>query len=83
MCVIRTLSAALVCVNRTRMCDLTDLREGGFHRELIYGGVSRGTITLTYREYANDMARPAFTQELNYDLADGEEIGFRGASPLN
>ena len=29
--------------------------------------------------FSDDMARPAFTQDLTYDLADGDEIGFRGA----
>lgn len=50
-----------------------------FQKELIYTGVSRNTITLVYREYINDFARPAFTQELKYDLADGDIIGFKGA----
>lgn len=49
-----------------------------FRQELIYGGVSKGSVRLTYREFKGDLARPAFTQELSYDLADGNEIGFRG-----
>ena len=53
--------------------------ENTIKRELVYGGVSQGTITISYREYANDMARPAFFQELRYDLKDGDEIGFKGA----
>ena len=51
----------------------------GFRRELIYGGVSQGTVSLSYREFINDMARPAFSQDLRYDLGAGSEIGFRGA----
>ena len=26
-----------------------------------------------------DLARPAFSQELRYDLKDGDEIGYKGA----
>src|ERR1700674_5426084 len=37
-------------------------------QELIYGGVAGNTIKVTYREYGNNMARPAFSQELQYDL---------------
>lgn len=50
-----------------------------FRRELVYSGTSQGTISLLYREYFKDMARPEFSQELHYDLKDGDEIGFRGA----
>lgn len=52
---------------------------GGFRRELIYGGVAKGVLTLSYREFVNDMARPAFTQVLTYDLAEGDEIAYQGA----
>ena len=51
----------------------------GFRREILYTGGSRGTVTFQYREFMHDMARPAFSQELSYDLAAGNEIGFRGA----
>jgi len=53
--------------------------ENTLKRELVYSGVSQGTITISYREYKNDMARPAFFQELKYDLKDGDEIGFLGS----
>lgn len=49
-----------------------------FTRELIYGGISQGTISITYREFLDGTARPAFTQELKYDLAQGDEIGYKG-----
>lgn len=52
---------------------------GGFRRELLYGGVSQGSISLEYREFFDDFARPAFSQTLRYDLNEGREIGFRGA----
>lgn len=50
-----------------------------FQSELVYTGRSQNTVTVLYREYANDLARPAFTQELRYDLAEPGEVGFRGA----
>ena len=57
------------------------LRSGdnSFKRELIYTGVSQGTIILLYREFKNDIARPAFSQELRFDLKEGDEIGYKGA----
>lgn len=50
-----------------------------FRRELIYSGRSGTTISLTYREFSDDMARPAFSQELRYDIGAEPEVGFRGA----
>ncbi len=50
-----------------------------FSKELIYGGVSQNTITISYREFSDNTARPAFTQELKYDLSQSDPIGFRGA----
>lgn len=48
-------------------------------KELIYTGVSKNVISLVYREYQNDLARPAFSQDLKYDLGEGRVIGFKGA----
>ena len=52
---------------------------GSLKRELSYSGISQGSITLEYREFINDMARPAFSQTLRYDLNEGREVGFRGS----
>ena len=39
-----------------------------FRRLLIYSGVSGGALRLSYREFSNDMARPAFTEDLTIPL---------------
>lgn len=51
--------------------------KGSFKQELIYNGKSQNTIKLSYREFKDDFARPAFSQELTYDLSEGKIIGFR------
>lgn len=48
-------------------------------KELIYGGLSQKAISISYREFIDGTARPAFTQDLRYDLSEGDVIGFRGA----
>jgi hypothetical protein len=53
--------------------------EDGFKRELLYSGLSQKTISLSYREFSGGIARPAFSQELKYDLNDGNEIGYKGS----
>ena len=56
--------------------------DAGFRRELLYSGVSKGTISLEYKEFSNNLARPAFSQEVKYDLSEGNEVGFKGARIL-
>lgn len=63
--------------NFLRRADKVYLR-GSFKQELIYNGKSKDTIKLSYREYKEDWARPAFSQDLTYDLSEGKIIGFRG-----
>jgi len=44
----------------------------------MYEGVSNKSLRLAYREYINDLARPAFFQSVNYDIASlPETIAFR------
>lgn len=52
----------------------------GFKSELVYQGVAAGVLRLLYREYSENLARPAFQQELTYTMeAQGPtEVGFRG-----
>ena len=51
--------------------------KGSFKQELIYNGKSQNTIKLTYREFKDDFARPAISQELTYDLSEGKIIEYR------
>ncbi|WP_431287173.1 hypothetical protein [Roseateles chitinivorans] len=52
-----------------------------FKYVVLYQGISRGTIKVSFREFKNDLARPAFTQDVFYDLnTDGTGvIAFKGA----
>lgn len=50
-----------------------------FKRELVYSGISQNTLSILYREFIDGTARPAFSQELKYDLSQGNTIGYKGA----
>lgn len=54
------------------------IRAAGYlNFELIYSGVTKDSIRLLYREYTqNDLARPAFSQDLVYER-DAKTIRFR------
>lgn len=65
-----------VVVNKS---TIDEVSTDSLKMELVYGGMSQKVISISYREFKNDFARPAFTQELKYDLNEGDTIGFRGA----
>jgi len=46
-------------------------------QSLTYSGKQGMVIKIFYRETSNDIARPAFTQELTYDITDDRVITFR------
>jgi hypothetical protein len=50
-----------------------------FKKELVYTGVSQKVVSILYREFNEDMARPAFSQDLKYDLSESNIVGYRGA----
>lgn len=53
--------------------------ELSFKKELVYTGISQNVVSVMYREYQNDMARPAFSQDLKYDLSQSKTVGYRGS----
>ena len=59
----------------------TRVRDTNFKQEFIYNGRIGNELKFIYREYKSNFARPAFTQELVYDLNISEDIGFRNLKP--
>ena len=54
-----------------------EIHRGAFTAELIYLGISGDTLRIEYKEFINNMARPAFSQDLTFDLARSREIRFK------
>ena len=51
-----------------------------FRKEIVYQGAAGGILRLMYREFGDDLARPAFSQELTYDWSgDPLSIAVKGA----
>lgn len=53
---------------RFEKADVVVPGTGSFKYELLYQGLSNKSLRLSYREYSNDMARPAFFQDVSYDV---------------
>lgn len=50
-----------------------------FNQEFIYSGKVGNIVKFSYREFYKNLARQAFTQDVQYDLSEGNIIGFKGA----
>ena len=55
------------------------LTADGFQQTLIYSGRVGNKINVAYREFSNNMARPAFNNDVEYDLSESATIGYKGA----
>lgn len=53
------------------------LSDDSFQEELIYTGRINDEIHISYREYKKDFARPAFFQDLVYDLRRSKMVVFK------
>jgi hypothetical protein len=67
-----------VTYKRTTEKKLSEARS--FRQLITYQGVNGKSLLLSYREFAADLARPAFTQELSIPLSDGypQNVRFKG-----
>lgn len=50
-----------------------------FQQTLIYSGKIGNRITIGYRESSGSMARPAFSNDVSYDLSESRIVGYKGA----
>lgn len=85
------LSNGNICIitfRSTKFCSPTTAVKSGhfnlkvpdaFQQTLLYNGKTGTQITLGYREFREDMARPAFSNDPVYDLSESKVIGYRGA----
>lgn len=58
----------LVDLSVEGLAGLPQEERKSFRQTLTYLGVAAGSLRVSYREYTNDMARPAFTEELTFPL---------------
>lgn len=58
---------------------VTSLRDNTFQQTLIYSGKIGNKINVGYREFSGSLARPAFNNDVEYDLSESKEIGYKGA----
>jgi len=50
-----------------------------FQQTLVYNGTVKGIVSLNYQEFKGKMKRDAFSQDIKYDLAEGNIIQYKNA----
>lgn len=78
----------VVSVSNSKYCEdtanfkikeVTTENKNSFQQTLIYNGKIGNKINIGYREFSGDFARPAFTNNVEYDLSESKQIGYKGA----
>lgn len=73
-----TLGGTLDIAKPLRFEETEVMAGEGFKAEFVYQGLAGDIVRLLYREYVDQLARPAFQQDLTYTLAGGAgELVFR------
>lgn len=69
------------CTNRANYekKKYTETSSDSFQQILIYSGKVGDKINVGYREFSGNLARPAFSNEVEYDLSESKLIGYKGA----
>ena len=76
-----------ICIYKTSECaranyilgkKLSSLSADSFQQTLFYNGKIGNRITLGYREFASNQARAAFSNTVDYDMAESAILGYKG-----
>lgn len=61
------------------VCNKEKASNSRFQQTLIFNGINGNQIKIGYREYSSDLARPAFNNDIEYDLEQSPIIGYKSA----
>lgn len=79
ICPIHAVSG-MACLNAKFNVEKTKSKKGtSFEQTLIYNGTTGSKINVGYREFANETARPAYNNRVEYDLTKSKSISYKGA----
>lgn len=79
VCVITTFGSYICYKADFEIKRVSSTTEASFQQTLIYSGKIGNKVNIGYRETSNDIARPAFNNDVEYDLNESKEIGYKGA----
>lgn len=79
LCVITIFNAAACYSGDYERRQKVSSHGTSFQQTLIYSGRIGNKIHISYREFSNNLARPAFSNDVVYDLEASKIIGYKGA----
>lgn len=82
LCIVTVFNASVCYNNITQGFEKVKrpiVTADAIQRTLIYSGKSGNKINVGYREFSGNVARPAFSNNVEYDLNDSSQIGYKGA----
>ncbi|HKN05527.1 MAG TPA: hypothetical protein VJY31_16495 [Buttiauxella sp.] len=59
--------------------QINSKQQASFQQTLIYNGKVGNKINISYREFSDGLARPSFSNDVEYDLSDSKTIRYKGA----
>lgn len=80
LCVVSIFNAK-TCTNEhdAKLSTTAVASDNSFQQTLIYSGKVGNKINIGYREFSSNLARPAFNNDVEYDLSESKTIGYKGA----
>jgi len=82
ICVLSVYGTAITTCNTGNLFQrrkVPSMQRDSFQQTLIYSGRVGNKINIAYREFSNSLARPAFNNNVEYDLSESKVIGYKGA----
>lgn len=79
VCVVTVFSVRACYDADFSISTVTSAHEASFQQTLIYSGRVGNKINVGYREFSSNTARPAFNNDVEYDLTASNRIGYKGA----
>ena len=79
ICVVTTWGATNCYDGKIERSMRSKASQDSFQQTLLYSGRVGNKINVSYREFSSSMARPAFNNDVEYDLDDSNIIGYKGA----
>lgn len=80
LCIV-TVFNAKICTDehKTKQTTTSIASDNSFQQTLLYSGKVGNKINVGYREFSSNLARPAFNNDVEYDLNQSKQIGYKGA----
>lgn len=79
ICVVTVFNASVCTKAAFQRLTKAIATDESFQQTLIYSGKIGQKIRLGYREFSANVARPAFSNDVEYDLSESSVVGYKGA----